>query len=176
MDTSVANAHTILVSRIRRNKVRQDYMANMRHEKKGVKRRRLESERWRRRFADHVRSVSQQVVVQCLTSPIPEHRSGKRFSSSKRSDDEAPKHACIHMVFYHTHPFHKISTIRWSRQNSQILKPKCQPISVTMHCGERNYHAPCQSYQQPQSLSTKWYTLASGIHIFKSPQILELER
>jgi hypothetical protein len=61
-DTSVASACAILASRIWRNKVRQDYMANMRHEKKGVKRRRLESERWRRRFADHVRSASQQVL------------------------------------------------------------------------------------------------------------------
>ena len=42
--------------------MRQDYTANMRHEKKGVKRRRLESERWRRRFADHVRSGSQQTL------------------------------------------------------------------------------------------------------------------
>lgn len=60
-DTSVARAHALLEGRIRRNKVRRDYMANMRHEKKGVKRRRLESERWRRRFADHVRQKVQLV-------------------------------------------------------------------------------------------------------------------
>jgi hypothetical protein len=61
-DTSVANAYSILAFRVRRNNVRQDYTANMRHEKKGVKRRRLESERWRRRFSDHVCSAPQQVV------------------------------------------------------------------------------------------------------------------
>jgi len=60
-DTSVANACAVLAFRIRKNKVRQDYTANMRHEKKGVKRRRLESERWRRRFADHVRQKVQLV-------------------------------------------------------------------------------------------------------------------
>jgi small subunit ribosomal protein MRP21 len=62
LDTSVAKAHAVLESRIRRNKVRQDYMANMRHEKKGVKRRRLESERWKRRFADHVRRSSRKAL------------------------------------------------------------------------------------------------------------------
>jgi len=111
-DTSVANASAALAFRIRRNKVRQDYTANMRHEKKGVKRRRLESQRWRRRFADHVRSGSQETLCQCLTSSIPEHRSGKRSSSSRRSDYEAPKHAYVHVALYPTHPYDKISTIR----------------------------------------------------------------
>ena len=110
--TSVANAYIALATRIWKNKVRQDYTANMRHEKKGVKRRRLESERWRRRFADHVRSASQQVFFSVLISPIPEHRSGRRSSSSKRSDDEAPKHAYIHMVSHHMDPYHTFSTIR----------------------------------------------------------------
>ena len=59
--TSVASAYAVLASRVWKNKVRKDYMANMRHEKKGVKRRRLESERWRRRFADHVRFALQHV-------------------------------------------------------------------------------------------------------------------
>jgi len=47
-----------------------------------------------------------------LTSPIPDHRSGKRSSSSKRSEDEAPKHAYIRMVSYHMHPYHNFFTIR----------------------------------------------------------------
>jgi len=42
----------------------------------------------------------------------PEHRSGKRSSSSKRSDDEAPDHAYVHVVFYPTHPYDNFSTIR----------------------------------------------------------------
>jgi len=47
---------------------------------------------------------------------------------------------------------------------------------VTVRCGGRNYHAPHHIHQQPQSLGTNWYTLASVIHIFKSRWILELER
>jgi Ribosomal protein S21 len=38
-----------------RNRVRYELRLAERHEKKGVKRRRLESERWRIRFADEVR-------------------------------------------------------------------------------------------------------------------------
>jgi len=40
-----------------RNQVRKQLRMTERHEKKGVKRRRLSSERWRKRFADEVRLV-----------------------------------------------------------------------------------------------------------------------
>jgi len=43
-----------LTNRLKANKVLQTWKYQMRHEKKGVKRRRLESQRWRRRFADEV--------------------------------------------------------------------------------------------------------------------------
>ena len=40
--------------RLRENGVIRTWRYQMRHEKKGVKRRRLNSERWRRRFSDEV--------------------------------------------------------------------------------------------------------------------------
>lgn len=43
-----------LAVRLRENDVRNTWKYQMRHEKKGVKRRRLSSERWRRRFSDEV--------------------------------------------------------------------------------------------------------------------------
>lgn len=43
-----------LTRRLRDNRVAIQWKRQMRHEKKGVKRRRLSSERWRRRFADEV--------------------------------------------------------------------------------------------------------------------------
>ncbi|KDR81587.1 hypothetical protein GALMADRAFT_221455 [Galerina marginata CBS 339.88] len=45
-----------------RNKVRQHLRLSERHEKKGVKRRRLSSERWRKRFANEVRKKVQLVI------------------------------------------------------------------------------------------------------------------
>lgn len=44
----------MLTRRLRENRVAVQWKRQMRHEKKGVKRRRLVSERWRRRFADEV--------------------------------------------------------------------------------------------------------------------------
>lgn len=46
-----------LRSIIRNNNVPREAKLQTRHEKKGYKRRRIESERWRRRFAHEVRSV-----------------------------------------------------------------------------------------------------------------------
>jgi ribosomal protein S21 len=43
-----------LQTRLRRNRVVQEVSRQRRHEKKGVKRRRLSSERWRRMFANEV--------------------------------------------------------------------------------------------------------------------------
>ncbi|KAF9564658.1 hypothetical protein CPC08DRAFT_734350 [Agrocybe pediades] len=45
-----------------RNQVRKQLRLTERHEKKGVKRRRLSSERWRKRFADEVRKKVQLVI------------------------------------------------------------------------------------------------------------------
>jgi ribosomal protein S21 len=43
-----------LQTRLRRNRLIQEVSRQRRHEKKGVKRRRLSSERWRRMFANEV--------------------------------------------------------------------------------------------------------------------------
>ncbi|KJA13963.1 hypothetical protein HYPSUDRAFT_150940 [Hypholoma sublateritium FD-334 SS-4] len=45
-----------------RNKVQQTLRMTQRHEKKGVKRRRLQSERWRKQFANEVRKKVQLVI------------------------------------------------------------------------------------------------------------------
>lgn len=50
----ISRAMASLSLRLRANKVVKTWKYQMRHEKKGVKRRRLKSERWRRRFADEV--------------------------------------------------------------------------------------------------------------------------
>ncbi|OAX44626.1 hypothetical protein K503DRAFT_678346 [Rhizopogon vinicolor AM-OR11-026] len=50
-----------LQTRLRRNRVPQEVSRQKRHEKKGVKRRRLSSERWRRVFANEVRKKVQLV-------------------------------------------------------------------------------------------------------------------
>ena len=100
--TSVATAYSALASRIWRNKVRQDYMANMRHEKKGVKRRRLSSERWRRRFADHVCSASQQAIPWC--SLLPSRSIGQAKGPARQRDPTTRRLSA--------HPFMWYSTIR----------------------------------------------------------------
>ncbi|KAF9480142.1 hypothetical protein BDN70DRAFT_805798 [Pholiota conissans] len=45
-----------------RNKVRQTVRMTERHEKKGTKRRRLQSERWRKQFSNEVRKKVQLVI------------------------------------------------------------------------------------------------------------------
>lgn len=50
----LAMAYKSLDIILSRNKVRQTLRMEERHEKKGVKRRRLSSQRWRKRFADEV--------------------------------------------------------------------------------------------------------------------------
>ena len=51
---NVSKAIKILAMRLRDNGVIRTWKYQMRYEKKGVKRRRLSSERWRRRFSDEV--------------------------------------------------------------------------------------------------------------------------
>ncbi|GJE95119.1 ribosomal protein S21/MRP21 [Phanerochaete sordida] len=53
--TSLGQAYTKLRNTIRSNNLFREVKLQARHEKKGYKRRRLESERWRRRFAHEVR-------------------------------------------------------------------------------------------------------------------------
>ncbi|KAG5643481.1 hypothetical protein DXG03_000869 [Asterophora parasitica] len=60
---NVADAYARLNSILQRNKVRAQLRRAERHEKKGEKRRRLESERWRRQFAHEVRSFALGVCV-----------------------------------------------------------------------------------------------------------------
>lgn len=52
---NVADAYRRLDSILARNRVKYELRLAERHEKKGAKRRRLKSERWRIRFADEVR-------------------------------------------------------------------------------------------------------------------------
>lgn len=51
---NVAEAFKKLEQCLSRNRVKPELRLAERHEKKGAKRRRLESERWRIRFADEV--------------------------------------------------------------------------------------------------------------------------
>ncbi|KAI9509360.1 hypothetical protein F5148DRAFT_978358, partial [Russula earlei] len=57
----VADALNRLQYALRRNRVLPELRLAARHEKKGYKRRRLNSERWRRRFAHEVRKKVQLV-------------------------------------------------------------------------------------------------------------------
>ncbi|KAK7467103.1 hypothetical protein VKT23_004163 [Stygiomarasmius scandens] len=61
-DGNVSLALKRLDSILNRNRVRKQLRLTERHEKKGVKRRRLESERWRRLFAHEVRKNVQLVT------------------------------------------------------------------------------------------------------------------
>lgn len=54
IDGNLADAFKRLDGILARNRVRRQLKLAERHEKKGVKRRRLESERWRRLFAHEV--------------------------------------------------------------------------------------------------------------------------
>ncbi|KAH7916063.1 hypothetical protein BJ138DRAFT_1109197 [Hygrophoropsis aurantiaca] len=58
MNGDVGEAFARLKSRLRRNKVTYALKMQERHEKKGVKRRRLSSERWRKQFANEVRTTT----------------------------------------------------------------------------------------------------------------------
>ncbi|KAG6911508.1 hypothetical protein DXG01_014582 [Tephrocybe rancida] len=59
---NIADAYGRLQSILTRNKVQAQLRRAERHEKKGVKRRRLSSERWRRQFAHEVRRKVQLVA------------------------------------------------------------------------------------------------------------------
>ncbi|KII88543.1 hypothetical protein PLICRDRAFT_628097 [Plicaturopsis crispa FD-325 SS-3] len=60
-DGAVAEAYNRLMRRLRGNNMWREIRSQSRHEKKGVKRRRLRSVRWRRRFAAEVRKNVQLV-------------------------------------------------------------------------------------------------------------------
>ncbi|KAF9264703.1 hypothetical protein L218DRAFT_841622, partial [Marasmius fiardii PR-910] len=62
VDGDVQEAFRRLNTVLSRNKVVKQLRMTERHEKKGVKRRRLESERWRRLFAHEVRKNVQLVT------------------------------------------------------------------------------------------------------------------
>lgn len=72
----LAEGYRVLDTILGRNKVRAQLRRAERHEKKGVKRRRLRSERWRKQFANEVSSFSltlRFVYMYC-------NRSGRRLS------------------------------------------------------------------------------------------------
>ncbi|EDR14824.1 uncharacterized protein LACBIDRAFT_292250 [Laccaria bicolor S238N-H82] len=58
----LAEGYRVLDTILGRNKVRVQLRRAERHEKKGVKRRRLSSERWRKRFAHEVRKKVELVI------------------------------------------------------------------------------------------------------------------
>ncbi|KAG1772654.1 hypothetical protein EDD22DRAFT_859552 [Suillus occidentalis] len=60
-DNQLGESFRRLQTRLRRNRLIQEVSRQRRHEKKGVKRRRLSSERWRRMFANEVRKKVQLV-------------------------------------------------------------------------------------------------------------------
>jgi hypothetical protein len=78
---TVANAYRKLSSIITRNNVRRELRMAERHEKKGPKRRRLSSERWRRRFAHEV--CRRQYLVSLYANIF--FRSARRCSLSRPS-------------------------------------------------------------------------------------------
>ncbi|KAF8959063.1 hypothetical protein BDZ97DRAFT_1616033, partial [Flammula alnicola] len=59
---NLAVAFKTLGEILTRNKVRQQIRMSERHEKKGAKRRRLQSERWRKQFSNEVRKKVQLVI------------------------------------------------------------------------------------------------------------------
>lgn len=61
-----------------RNKVQQTLRMTQRHEKKGAKRRRLQSERWRKQFANEVRSAPRSIT--CKSDSLNSSRCVKRSS------------------------------------------------------------------------------------------------
>src|SRR5258707_12866161 len=75
-DGNVADALNKLQYTLRRNRVVKELRLTARHEKKGYKRRRLSSERWRRRFAHEVWAS----FLWCDVSGSAFFRCGKRFS------------------------------------------------------------------------------------------------
>lgn len=77
------NAYTRVQQILRDNNVRKELYRTQRHEKKGVKRRRLESERWRKRFAHEVCSFRLPFRARWLTH----RRSGRKCSLSRKSEN-----------------------------------------------------------------------------------------
>ncbi|EGN92461.1 hypothetical protein SERLA73DRAFT_191115 [Serpula lacrymans var. lacrymans S7.3] len=61
IDGDVGRAYDGLQRRLKRNSVAKELRLTARHEKKGAKRRRLRSERWRKQFANEVRKKVQLV-------------------------------------------------------------------------------------------------------------------
>ena len=88
---NVAEALNKLQYTLRRNKVSRELGLAARHEKKGYKRRRLSSERWRRRFAH-------EVIASSLLYDVSDHHSlgtekgaiGEQDSCPRRIDDSLP--------------------------------------------------------------------------------------
>jgi hypothetical protein len=86
----VGEAYKRLDIRLARNKVRYELKRTERHEKKGAKRRRLTSERWRMRFADEVRYAflstrAKNERFSCLTLAGSEENSPGESYSPPRS-------------------------------------------------------------------------------------------
>jgi len=63
IDGNIGDAYKKLDISLSRNRVRYELKLAERHEKKGVKRRRLESERWRKQFANEVRVPSYSLLA-----------------------------------------------------------------------------------------------------------------
>lgn len=65
-DGDTGTAYNRLRSILSRNNILREANMAKRHEKRGVKRRRLASERWRRVFANEVPSFSPLSLISCL--------------------------------------------------------------------------------------------------------------
>ena len=63
---NLGRAISALQKRLNMNDVKREYFRHLRHEDKGVKRRRLSSERWRRRFAHEVCPCTIWIVIVLL--------------------------------------------------------------------------------------------------------------
>lgn len=58
----VARAFRVLGARLAQNNVRKDFQRQRFHERPGLKRKRLKSERWRKRFKEAFQGTVQRVV------------------------------------------------------------------------------------------------------------------
>lgn len=78
----IAHALNKLKTILKNNYVRPEWLAQKRHEKKGNRRRRLASLRWRRRFSYEVRMFCSCVVLLILCRRTTPRRFRRRSSSS----------------------------------------------------------------------------------------------
>lgn len=77
-----------------------------RHEKPGVKRRRLSSQRWRKRFADEVCLTStphSTLYTTCYSALLGQEKSAASDEDPRSRSLTEPRHYCILFIFFAMH-------------------------------------------------------------------------